>query len=182
MASKKQTTQEQTLEEGLLISTNESLSLNEKNLKEIGVLESDVFRLSKDKQQLEEQIIVLKKEIERIKEDLKSLRKSNEEISSNEHTVRALNEKLNNELKEEKSKRELEVGAAMKEKILATNTLQNQIESLKNDLTKIANLFDEYINAYQDQTKMLGVFVKNTQTVEKYLSEKINEFNGGNKK
>jgi len=29
---------------------------------------------------------------------------------------------------------------------------------------------------------MLGVFVKNTQTVEKYLSEKINEFNGGNKK
>jgi hypothetical protein len=29
---------------------------------------------------------------------------------------------------------------------------------------------------------MLGVFVKNTQTVEKYLSVKINEFNGGDKK
>jgi hypothetical protein len=29
---------------------------------------------------------------------------------------------------------------------------------------------------------MLGVFVKNTQTIEKYLSEKINEFNGGDKK
>jgi hypothetical protein len=29
---------------------------------------------------------------------------------------------------------------------------------------------------------MLGVFVKNTQTVEKYLTVKINEFNGGDKK
>jgi hypothetical protein len=29
---------------------------------------------------------------------------------------------------------------------------------------------------------MLGVFVKNTQTVEKYLSIKIDEYNGGDKK
>jgi hypothetical protein len=29
---------------------------------------------------------------------------------------------------------------------------------------------------------MLGVFVKNTQTVEKYLSQKINEFNEGERK
>jgi len=43
-------------------------------------------------------------------------------------------------------------------------------------------LFDEYIVAYQDQVKMLGVFVKNTQTVEKYLSGKIDDFNGGSKK
>jgi hypothetical protein len=29
---------------------------------------------------------------------------------------------------------------------------------------------------------MLNVFLKNSQTVEKYLSTKIDDFNGGNKK
>ena len=69
-----------------------------------------------------------------------------------------------------------------KEILNLTQAKDQQINVLKNDLTKLANLFDEYIVAYQDQVKMLGVFLKNTQTIEKYLSIKIDEYNGGNKK
>jgi chromosome segregation ATPase len=115
---------------------------------------------------LEEKISDLKK-LEPLKKQLDEALKSNEEVIANEHNIRQQNEKAQAEL------------IANKKFI---ETKDKQIESLKADLTRLANLFDEYIVAYQDQVKMLGVFVKNTQTVEKYLSEKINEFNGGNKK
>jgi chromosome segregation ATPase len=115
---------------------------------------------------LEEKISELKK-LEPLKKQLDDVLKSNEEVIANEHNIRQQNEKAQAELIANK-------------KIIETK--DKQIESLKSDLTRLANLFDEYIVAYQDQVKMLGVFVKNTQTVEKYLSEKINEFNGGSKK
>ena len=115
---------------------------------------------------LEEKISDLKK-LEPLKKQLDDVLKSNEEIIANEHHIRQQNEKAQAEI------------IANKKIIEAKD---KQIESLKADLTRLANLFDEYIVAYQDQVKMLGVFVKNTQTVEKYLSLKINEFNGGDKK
>jgi hypothetical protein len=161
----------------------------EELIKKAAVLEADALRFSKDKKHFEEQILTLTKENELLKEEIKSIKKSNQEISSNEHSLRILYEKLNFQLEEEKNKKtifskekEAEHAALIKEKILANTSLQNQIENLKNDLNKLASLFDEYINAYQDQTKMLSVFVKNTQTVEKYLSQKIEQFNGGSKK
>jgi hypothetical protein len=130
-----------------------------------------------------------KEEITLLKKELLSVKKSNEEITANEHNIRKELENLKIALEEEKNKKitfskekEAEYSASIKEKIIANTNLQNEIISLKNDLTKLANLFDEYIIAYQDQTKMLAVFVKNTQTVEKYLSSKINEYNGGSKK
>jgi DNA repair exonuclease SbcCD ATPase subunit len=119
---------------------------------------------------LEERLLSFKQnddEIVRLKNQLADALKSNEEITANEHSVRKELEKVQAEI------------IVNKKNIEAKD---KQIELLKNDLSKLANLFDEYIVAYQDQVKMLGVFVKNTQTVEKYLSIKIDEYNGGNKK
>jgi len=119
---------------------------------------------------LEERLLPLKQaneELVLVKNQLVDVLKSKEEIIANEHTIRKDLEKVQAE------------NIANKKIIEAKD---KQVEVLKTDLNKLANLFDEYIVAYQDQVKMLGVFVKNTQTVEKYLSVKINEFNGGNKK
>lgn len=128
----------------------------EELVKKIAVLEADNFRLRQNSEAFD----VAKKE-------MLSIKKTNEEITANEHTVRKDLEKAQAEI------------AGLKK---AAEGKDKQIEVLKADLTKLANLFDEYIVAYQDQVKMLGVFVKNTQTVEKYLSGKINDFNGGSKK
>jgi len=119
---------------------------------------------------LEERLLSFKQnddEIVRLKNQLADALKSNEEITANEHSVRKELEKVQAEI-------------IVNKKFIEAK--DKQIELLKNDLSKLANLFDEYIVAYQDQVKMLGVFVKNTQTVEKYLSVKIDEYNGGNKK
>ena len=130
---------------------------NEKELlKKIALLEAENLKLI----QKSEEFDVTKKE-------MLSIKKSNEEIIANEHNIRQLLEKSQTEVVSNKKVLELK---------------EKQIEGLKADLTKLANLFDEYIVAYQDQVKMLGVFVKNTQTIEKYLSTKIDEYNGGSKK
>jgi hypothetical protein len=128
----------------------------EELLKKIVLLEAENLKLHK-----------LVGELDLIKKELLDVKKSKEEIIANEHNIRQQLEKLKNETN-------------AFPKILETK--DKQIELLKTDLNKLATLFDEYIVAYQDQVKMLGVFVKNTQTVEKYLSLKINEFNGGDKK
>ena len=147
---------------------------------------------------LEQEIIELKKTI---KDQLRNV----EEISANEHSVRKLLEQaeatiynlkekekelsnskqLNKEyaaslaiLNDEKEK----TGIELFNKQQTINSKNQEIEKLKLEVNKLAVLFDEYILAYQDQVKMLGVFVKNTQTVEKYLSQKINEFNEGERK
>ena len=109
----------------------------------------------------------LKEEVVSLRKEILSVKKSSEEIAANEHSVRNRQEKL-----------QAELGANIK----IIEEKNKQIEAMKADLNKLATLFDEYIVAYQDQVKMLGVFVKNTQTIEKYLSVKINEFNGGDKK
>lgn len=57
--------------------------------------------------------------------------------------------------------------------------LHVQIEGLKQELNKLAALFEEYITSFKDQTKLLGVFVKNTLTVEAYLQTKLDAFNKG---
>ena len=119
---------------------------------------------------LEEKLLSFKQnddEILRLKKQLADVLKSKEEVIANEHSIRQRQEKL-----------QAELGSNIK----MIEEKNKQIEILKADLNKMAALFDEYIVAYQDQVKMLGVFVKNTQTVEKYLTVKINEFNGGNKK
>jgi chromosome segregation ATPase len=119
---------------------------------------------------LEEKLLPLRQaseELVQVKKQLADALKSREEITANEHNIR---QQL------EKEKAELVLFKKMVE------ARDKQVEDMKAELNRLANLFDEYIVAYQDQVKMLGVFVKNTQTVEKYLSEKINEFNGGSKK
>jgi hypothetical protein len=119
---------------------------------------------------LEDKLLPLRQaseELVLVKKQLADVLKSKEEIIANEHSVR-----------KELQKIQAEIGGNIK----IIEEKNKQVETLKADLNKLANLFDEYIVAYQDQVKMLGVFVKNTQTVEKYLTVKINEFNGGNKK
>ncbi len=119
---------------------------------------------------LEAQLLSLKQtseELVQVKKQLADVKKTNEELVANEHNIR---------IQMEKAKAE----TLSFPKIIEGK--DKQIEAMKADLNRLANLFDEYIAAYQDQVKMLGVFVKNTQTVEKYLSAKIEEFNGGNKK
>jgi len=125
-------------------------------IKKIAVLEAENLKLHN-----------LVEELNQVKKQLLDAQKRNEELIANEHNIRNQMEKAKSETN----------GFP---KILEAK--EKQIEGLKAELTKLANLFDEYIAAYQDQVKMLGVFVKNTQTVEKYLSGKIDEFNGGNKK
>lgn len=125
-------------------------------IKKIAVLEAELLNFKKQN----EELVQLKKQVI-------DLQKSKEEIISNEHHVRQHFEKNKVEIAEN---------------IKIIQTKDKQIEALKGDLNKLASLFDEYIVAYQDQVKMLQVFVKNTQTVEKYLSGKIEDFNGGNKK
>jgi len=128
----------------------------EELVKKLAVLEAELLILKKHEEELVE-----------VKKQMLSIKKTNEEITANEHSVRKFLEQ------------------AQADVVSLKKTLEGkdkQIEVLKTDLTKLANLFDEYIVAYQDQVKMLGVFVKNTQTVEKYLSTKIDEYNGGNKK
>jgi chromosome segregation ATPase len=128
----------------------------EELIKKIAVLEEKLFEFEKQKE-----------EVLKLKAQVADVLKSKEEIIANEHTVRKDLEKL-----------QVEYGSNKK----LIEAKDNQIELLKADLTRLANLFDEYIVAYQDQVKMLGVFVKNSQTVEKFLSIKIEEYNGGNKK
>lgn len=125
-------------------------------IKKIAVLEAENLKLHQHHQELEQ-----------LKKEVLSWKKSNEEVVANEHNIRQQLEKNKNDL-------------ASIQKVVEGK--DKQIESLKGELNKLAAIFDEYIIAYQDQVKMLGVFVKNTQTVEKYLSAKIDEFNGGNKK
>ena len=128
----------------------------EELLKKIAVLEN---KLLEQFEQL--------KELQQVKEELKSFRKSNEEIAANEMSIRNRNEKLNEELNQNK-------------KLFDAKT--KEVEGLKTELTRLANLFDEYIVAYQDQVKMLSVFVKNSQNIEQLLSRKIEEYNKGDKK
>lgn len=128
----------------------------EELVKKIAILEAENVRLQNSIT-----------ELDAIKKELADVRKSREEIIGNEHNIRQQMEKAKAE-------------AISVQKVLEGK--DKQIEAMKSDLTKLANLFDEYIEAYQDQVKMLGVFLKNTQTVEKYLSGKINDFNGGSKK
>ena len=128
----------------------------EELVKKIAVLEAENLKL----RQHSEELVLVKKE-------LLAAQKRSEELIANEHNIRQQMEKAKAEA--------LAFPKAIEAK-------EKQIEGLKAELTKLANLFDEYIAAYQDQVKMLGVFVKNTQTVEKYLSGKIEDFNGGNKK
>jgi hypothetical protein len=128
----------------------------EELVKKVAVLEAELLNFKKQNEELNQ-----------VKKDLLDVQKRNEELIANEHNIRNQMEKAKNETN----------GFP---KILEAK--EKQIEGLKAELTKLANLFDEYIAAYQDQVKMLGVFVKNTQTVEKYLSGKIEDFNGGNKK
>jgi hypothetical protein len=61
-------------------------------------------------------------------------------------------------------------------------TVQKENASLKAYVNKLAGLFEEYVGSYKDQVSMLGVLLKNTQTVEKYLQGKIEEFNQGDNK
>ncbi len=132
----------------------------------VDVLKVNVI-LEQENKTIKEKLFSVEQLLENNKQELKLLKKSNEEIVANEHNVKRLLEQTKSEV------------------VNLKNTLEGkdkQIEILKADLTKLANLFDEYIVAYQDQVKMLGVFVKNTQTVEKYLSTKIDEYNGGSKK
>ena len=128
----------------------------EELLKKIVILEAENSKL-----------ISLKSELDNLKKELADSKRVKEELIANENTIRKELQKIQEQLNASQKGLEIKV---------------KEVDSLKSELTKLANLFDEYIAAYQDQVKMLGVFVKNTQTVEKYLSGKIEDFNGGNKK
>jgi|688.fasta_scaffold16751_8 hypothetical protein len=139
----------------------------EELIKKIVLLEAQVLELKKKEQ-----------EVESLKIQIIGFKKSNDEISASEHNQRRIADQLTNQLKEKEFKEQ----TILRDKELAIGALQKQVDALKMDLTNLASLFDEYIIAYQDQVKMLQVFVKNTQTVEKYLTNKIDAYNKGDKK
>ena len=163
------------------MATKKELELKEETMEKSPVFVSNEKELFKKIILLEAENALLpqlKEEVALLKKELLSVKKSSEEIVANEHTVRQHLDKSKNEV----AVLQNVIQSKEQEILNLTQIKDKQIEVLKADLTKLANLFDEYIVAYQDQVKMLGVFVKNTQTVEKYLTVKINEFNGGNKK
>jgi|LakMenE01Jun11ns_1017448.scaffolds.fasta_scaffold9694664_2 hypothetical protein len=163
------------------MATKKELELKEETMEKSPVFVSNEKELFKKIILLEAENALLpqlKEEITLLKKELLSIKKSNEEIVANEHSVRQHLDKSKNETAVLQN-----VVQSKEQEILTLKTSKDkQIEMLKSDLTKLANLFDEYITSFQDQNKMLGVFFKNTQTVEKYLSIKIEEYNGGNKK
>jgi predicted RNase H-like nuclease (RuvC/YqgF family) len=119
---------------------------------------------------LEAQVSVLTQENEELKilkTKLKEVEKSKEEITSNEHNVR-------------KELVALQGQISLLNKNLEAKT--KEVDVLKGELTRLANLFDEYIVSYKDQVKMLGVIHRNAQNVEKFLDDKVNDFNKGDKK
>jgi hypothetical protein len=163
------------------MATKKELELKEETMEKSPVFVSNEKELFKKIILLEAENALLpqlKEEVALLKKELLSVKKSSEEIVANEHTVRQHLDKSKNEV----AVLQNVIQSKEQEILNLTQIKDKQIEVLKADLTKLANLFDEYIVAYQDQVKMLGVFVKNTQTVEKYLSIKIDEYNGGNKK
>ncbi len=163
MATKKQVELEgETMEKSPVFISNEK-----ELLKKISLLEAENTLLL----QLKEEVALLKKE------NL-SIKKSSEEIIANEHNIRQQLDKNKNEA----AVLQNVIHTKEQEILILKGSKDKEIENLKSELTKLATLFDEYITSYQDQNKMLGVFFKNTQTVEKYLSIKIEEYNGGNKK
>ena len=163
------------------MATKKEVELKEETMEKSPVFASNEKELFKKIVLLEAENALLpqlKEEIASLRKELLSVKKSSEEIIASEHGVRQHSDKLTNQLNQVT----LQLQNKDKEIINLTQAKDQQITVLKNDLTKLANLFDEYIVAYQDQVKMLGVFLKNTQTIEKYLSIKIDEYNGGNKK
>jgi DNA repair exonuclease SbcCD ATPase subunit len=163
------------------MATKKELELKEETMEKSPVFVSNEKELFKKIVLLEAENALLpqlKEEVALLKKELLSIKKSSEEITANEHTVRQHLDKSKNEV----AVLQNVIQSKEQEILNLTQVKDQQINALKNDLTKLATLFDEYIVAYQDQVKMLGVFVKNTQTVEKYLSIKIDEYNGGNKK
>jgi chromosome segregation ATPase len=163
MATKKQTELEgETMEKSPVFISNEK-----ELLKKISLLEAENSLL-----------LEVKKELALVQKELASALKSKEEISANEHNIRQQLDKSKNEV----HNLENIINNKEQEILVLKGSKDKEIESLKSELTKLATLFDEYITSFQDQNKMLGVFFKNTQTVEKYLSIKIDEYNGGNKK
>lgn len=130
--------------------------------------------VSKNSEALEQAVSVLEHKLEQAAVVLKDkekevldLKKSNTEITANEFNVRIQLQDV-----------QTEVGALKKE----IEIKNKQIESLKTELNKLANLFDEYITAYKDQTKMLMVAVNNTQLVGKHLDIKVDAYNKGETK
>lgn len=130
--------------------------------------------VSKNSQALEQAVTVLEHKLEQAaivlkdkEKELLDLKKSNTEITANEFGVRKT-------LQETETK----LSASVKE----VEIKNKQIESLKIELNKLANLFDEYITAYKDQTKMLSVAINNTQLVGKHLDIKVDAYNKGETK
>jgi hypothetical protein len=83
-------------------------------------------------------------------------------------------------LREEAVNREFELRKERDQLKKINEDGQKLNNALKTELTNLANLFDEYINAYKDQVKMLGVFVKNSVNIEAFLQTKIDTFNKAN--
>jgi chromosome segregation ATPase len=122
---------------------------------------------SKENIALQEENKALKEQLLVAEEKISEIKKSNEEITSNEFNVR-------------KTLQETQAQLALVKK--ETEEKEKQVEYLKGELNKLANLFDEYIKAYQDQTRMLLTSINNTQLVGKYLDSKVEAYNKGDKK
>lgn len=120
---------------------------------------------------LEAEVVSLKKEIELllpIKKEFEANKSLKDEAIHREFSLRKEKDALSLLLEDQK-----------KAWIKKEQELNLQIEGLKVELNKLALLFEEYIIAFKDQTKLLGVFVKNTNTVEAFLQSKLDAFNKG---
>jgi len=122
---------------------------------------------SKENIALQEENKALKEHLLVAEQKILETKKSNEEITNNEFNVR-------------RTLQETQAQLALVKK--ETEEKEKQVEYLKGELNKLANLFDEYIKAYQDQTRMLLTSINNTQLVGKYLDSKVEAYNKGDKK
>jgi chromosome segregation ATPase len=161
---------------GLIFSIYVIMEIEERNMpkaKEIvnELLIEDVIvetkSFSKENIALQEENKALKEHLLVAEQKILETKKSNEEITNNEFNVR-------------RTLQETQAQLALVKK--ETEEKEKQVEYLKGELNKLANLFDEYIKAYQDQTRMLLTSINNTQLVGKYLDSKVEAYNKGDKK
>lgn len=85
-------------------------------------------------------------------------------------------------IKTESRLKEFELRKEVEKLNAENNALKKQNELLKADLSKLANIIDEYVFAFQDHLKLFTSLQRNATQIEKHLQTKIEAFNTGDKK
>ena len=135
-------------------------------------LENENLQLKKEKDAFSEQIFKKDKDIDFWKRETKVLKDEKDTF-----LVKEMNNlhKQNSENEENK----LQFKTLVDEK----ESIQKKADFFEVKLNSLADLLNEYILAFKESNKLLGVYFSNTKYIEEHLDLKVDNFNGnGDKK